>query len=309
MTLERLVPIYLRYLEVVNRSPTTIDHARIDLGKFLRFLEAEGVVDAGALGREIVLAYQEELSVVLGARGEPLSSGTQLAYLVAVRGFLRWLHRESETALDLARVIELPKTSDPLPKEVLDPGEVGRMVAATHASKPTGVRDRTMVEVLYSTGVRVSELCHLRLQDIERDGFVYVYRGKGGRDRVVPIGEIAAAALQIYLTEARPLLEARAIDGATWPNVFLSRFGRPLTKHTAGVIIRELARRAGIRKRVTSHCFRVTCTTAMLRNGARERYLQEMLGHRRLDTLEPYTRLTITELKAEHGRCHPRDQT
>lgn len=213
-------------------------------------------------------------------------------------------------ATDLARAIVLPKLDDPLPKDVIEPHELEQLLAAIDVSRPTGYRDRTILEVFYSTAIRLNELVHLRLEDLDLEGgYLHVRHAKGGRDRVVPIGATASAWVRGYRAEARPRF-VRADGGATDTEgeLFLNRWGKPLSRWAVGELVRVYRRRSGLTKRVTPHGFRVSCTTEMLRNGAQERILQEMLGHRSLQTLEPYTRLTINDLRAAHARFHPRER-
>lgn len=305
MKIVQLFRPYLRYLEIVNRSRDTIHRQKLDLTRFADHLAARGITEVEDLGKNAALGYQEELASVLTAKGEGLRIRSQATILISVRGFLKWLHREDYLAFDLSRVIQLPKKDEPLPKEVIEPDEMRKLMRMPDLSTPHGYRDRAILEVLYSTGVRLNEVIHLRVHDLDRQaGFLYVYRGKGGKDRMVPIGKVAAEFVRGYVLEVRPKVSA---DGST-DILFLTRYGKKMSKHAVDHMVRTYARRAGIRKRITPHCFRVTCVTGMLRNGAPVKHLQEMLGHKRIDTLDPYLKLTATELKAMHERYHPRER-
>ena len=304
MRLDRLVAPHLRYLGVLNRSPDTIARQEKSLRRFLRFLAELGVEEAEDLGKDVVLGFQEDLAYATTPRGTLLKPSSQASILVSVRGFLGWLYREDYLAVDLARVLVLPKQEKPLPKEVIEPGEMRRLLATPDLGTPIGYRDRAILEVFYSTGIRLNELRHLRVHDVDLDGgTVYVERGKGGKARVVPIGRMAAEVVRGYLLDARPAL---ATDDTE--TLFLNRYGERLSKRGIARMVRRHVQRAGIRKRITPHCFRVTCTTGMLRGGANVRHLQEMLGHASVATLDPYLRVTINELKETHARFHPREQ-
>ncbi len=325
-TLESLVPLYLRSLAIRHRSADTIDSHSKYVRSFLRFLASQGVTEIDQLGKDAVRAYPEVLATWVTTAGTLLKTRTQAVRLHGVMGFLRWLAREDYVATDLSRVIALPKLDDPLPKAVLEPAELDRLVRAIDVTRPAGYRDRAIVEVLYSTAIRRHELVGLQVTDIDFDGgYLYVRRGKGGRDRVVPIGAVARAWVQGYLVDVRPGL-ARATASPTAlptpsPNaspasppaaspsaLFLNRWGQPLSRWAVGELMRVYRRRARLRTRVTPHGLRATCTTEMLRAGASERILQEMLGHKSLQTLTPYTRLTINDLRAAHARFHPRER-
>ena len=305
MKVDRAIALYLRHLEVLHRSPRTIEAEEERLRRLVAYLAEMEIEDVEALGRDVVQDYPEALATSVTARGEPLRVTTQTNRLIAARNLLRWLHRRDYVAVDLSGSIELPREVHPLPKEVIEPAEMRRLLALPDVTTALGSRDRAMLEVLYSTGIRVSELIALAVEDLDLDGgYVRVRCGKGARDRVVPIGRVAAQVVRAYLHEARSSLVR---DGAQ-RRVFVSATGRTLTRQRVATRVRQYVTRAGISKRITPHCFRVTCATGMLRNGARLRHLQEMLGHRSVDTLEPYLRLTIPELKEMHARYHPREQ-
>ncbi len=305
MKLHKLVPRYLRHLKVLNRTAATLEAERERLRRFVRFLEGMGIEEPEGIGKDVLRAYAEELSVCLSWKGEPLRVSTQRNLLVAARSFLTWLYRQDLVAVDLSAVLELPREEQPLPKEVIEPREIRRLLASIDVTTPLGLRDRAMVEVFYSTGVRVSELCGLEEHDVDLDGgFVHVRLGKGRKDRVVPMGEIACEAVRVYLAQGRPWLVRDEVVKV----LFLSARGRKLCKRSVAERVHHLVREAGIRKRITPHCFRVSCTTGMLRGGANVRYLQEMLGHASVDSLDPYLKLTATELKAMHAKHHPRER-
>ncbi len=305
MNTQIAVPRYLRSLEIQNRSPRTITEEKGRLKRFVTYLTAAGVGVLDELSRAVVRAYPEELACAFTAQGTPLKITTQTNLLIAARNFLRWLHREDLVPLDLSGQIILPRAERPLPKEVIELPEMRRLMDAPDLSTPLGLRDRAIFEVLYSTAVRVSELTALKTHDLDLGrGYVHVVCGKGAKDRVVPIGRQPSAMIERYLANARPLLD----PDPSCKHLFVSAHGRPLPKQTIAERVRRYAKLAGIQKRITPHCFRVTCATGMLRNGAHVRYLQEMLGHQSVKTLGPYLRLTVTELKDIHDRFHPRER-
>ena len=168
-----------------------------------------------------------------------------------------------------------------------------------------GYRDRTILEVLYSTGIRKLELMNLTLADAQlEEELLRINGGKGAKDRVVPLTRVACSFLESYINAIRPQL----LGNKTSRRLFLSQRGRPIARNTLGGIVEKYARLAQIKKRVTCHLWRHSCATHLLQNKANLRHVQEILGHRSLATTERYLHLTITELKAAHVRCHPRER-
>ena len=309
MKLGSLVAPFLRHRELLGRAARTRKGERAVLERLVAFLAERGVEEVEALNRDALAAFQEELAEAWTPSGARLRPQTQRGYLTVVRHFARWLYDEDLAAVDLSRSIRLPRREHGLPKEVIDPPEMRALLAAAPVDSVLGLRDRTMLEVLWSTGMRVSELAGIRVEDVDLEGgYVRVVRAKGGRMRVVPLGEVATTWVREYLTAARPSLEDRSSVGSVDGPLFLSRTGRGLERSAIAWMVRKHCRAAGITKHVTPHCFRVTCATGMLRNGAHVRHLQELLGHRTVATLDPYLKLTVTELKEAHARHHPREQ-
>jgi len=192
----------------------------------------------------------------------------------------------------------------PLPRNVLTPYEAKCVLEHVDLSTPHGYRDRTVLEVLYASGIRKGELCQLRICDVNlEDELLTVRRGKGGRDRVVPLSAIACRFIAHYLQYARP----RLLNGTLTDTLFLSGQGHQLGATTVNELIRRATARAGIKSHVTSHLWRHTCATHMLQNGANLRHVQEMLGHAKLETTQRYLHLTILDLKRAHHRFHPRE--
>ena len=304
---ELLVARCLEQLEVHGFSPRTIGSYRSHLGFFLAWLDRETDVDeVTAVTPEVLHGYQTWLYGYTDEEGRGLAIATQAARLSVVRAFFRWLVKTDVLLYDPAGGLELPKRKGILPRSVLTKSEVERMLAAPDTTTTLGLRDRAMLEVLYSTGIRNAELRALTIYDLDLDrGLVRINEGKNAKDRVVPLGEVACRWLREYLDEARPKLLARDAGEQT---VFLSKNGRPLLP--LGVIdrIRRLARAAGIERPVTPHSMRHTFATHMLRGRADIRHIQAMLGHASVATTQIYTRVEVTDLKTVHRRCHPREK-
>ncbi|MDQ7086440.1 MAG: tyrosine-type recombinase/integrase [Acidobacteriota bacterium] len=299
---------FLERMRVAGFSPRTIDSYRSHIGFFLAWLDREtNVEEVTAVTPEILHGYQTWLYGYTDDGGRGLAIATQAARLSVVRAFFRWLVKTDVLLYDPAAGLELPKRKGILPRSVLTKKEVERLLAAPDVTTPLGLRDRAMLEVLYSTGIRNAELRALTVYDLDLDrGLVRINEGKNAKDRVVPLGEVACRWLREYLDVARPKLLVR--DNAGEQTVFLSKNGRPLLP--LGVIdrIRRLAKAAGIERPVTPHSMRHTFATHMLRGRADIRHIQAMLGHASVATTQIYTRVEVTDLKTVHRRCHPREK-
>ncbi len=306
--LELLVARFLERMRVEGFSPRTISSYRSHLGFFLTYLDREtDIEEVTAVTPEALHGYQTWLYGYTDDEGRGLAIATQAARLSVVRAFFRWLVKTDVLLYDPAGSLELPKRKGILPRSVLTKKEVTRLLAAADTTTPLGLRDRAMLEVLYSTGIRNAELRAIQLYDFDLErGLLRINEGKNAKDRVVPLGEVACTWLREYLDEARPKLLAQ--DGAAEQTVFVSKSGRPLLP--LGVIdrIRRLAKAAGIERPVTPHSMRHTFATHMLRGRADIRHIQAMLGHASVATTQIYTRVEVTDLKNVHKRCHPREK-
>jgi len=212
------------------------------------------------------------------------------------------LTKQSLLLYNPASDLEYGRTSRRLPHALLSPAEIESVLNVPDLAKPTGLRNRAALEVLYSTGMRRAELCQLNKGDVDFDrGFVWIEQGKGGKDRVVPIGERALQWLEKYLLEARPLL----CSAVTEPAVFVNTKGVRVNPNRLGSQVRYIFRSAGITRRGSCHLFRHTMATQLLEAGCDIRYIQAMLGHSSLESTRVYTHVTINHLKLVHERFHP----
>ncbi|MEW6280687.1 MAG: tyrosine-type recombinase/integrase, partial [Candidatus Eremiobacterota bacterium] len=237
-------------------------------------------------------------------RGRPLSLATQQSRLAAVKAFFRFAVRRGFVLLDVAAALELPRVKRGLPT-VLTEAEMLRLLNVSDTRCLLGVRDRTLLEVLYGTGLRNSELCALTLDacDLAVPALRILW-GKGGKSRVVPLGEEALAWLEAYLGQVRPRL-VRSAEA----RVFLNRDGQPLKRGTLIDLVRRIARKVDLKKRVTPHVLRHSMATHMLRRGAGLRHLQALLGHSSSAVTEHYTKVEVSDLRRVLRRCHPRERS
>ncbi len=297
-----LLALYLERMRVKNYAAGTIEQADDYVHHFIGWCAERSVTRAAEVTKPMIDRYQRALFYHRRANGHALSFRTQYLMLTWVKQFFRWLVRENHILYNPASEIELPRVERRLPKYVLTANEADRILAQPDIATPFGLRDRAMLEVLYSTGMRRSELAHLSIYDVDPErGIVFIRQGKGKKDRVIPIGDRALAWLQKYLDEARPQLVAEPDDGL----MFLAYTGQPfspdlLTRWVAGYVDA-----ANIGKRGSCHLFRHSVATLMLEGGADIRYVQEMLGHASIETTQFYTKVSIRQLKAIHTATHP----
>jgi integrase/recombinase XerD len=266
-----------------------------DLSAFVASAQKDGVQEAEDVKPQHILGHLMQLSKAkLGIR-------SQARHLVAIRQLFKFLVKERVIKADPAAEIELPRPTRSLPI-FLDVEEVERLLAAPDAKTPRGLRDRAMIEVLYATGLRVSELVSLAHEnlDVER-GFVVV-RGKGNKERVVPIGQVALEAIREYLDRARPSFAGQVVTRA----LFLRSGGEPMTRQGFWKLLKGHARNAGITKPISPHKLRHSFATHLVERGADLRAVQQMLGHADLSTTEIYTHVNRERLRRLYGEHHPR---
>ena len=278
-------------------SPKTVEAYGRDVRNFLAFLAARGKTAPDALARADVADHVGAL------RAAGRKASTRARAFVSVREFLAYLAATRATARDLSEGLEAPKKNVVLPR-VLDEETTRKILESAGGATPRDLRDRAMLEFLYGCGLRVSELCGLELQDVIADAGVVRCRGKGSKERIVPVGRPAATALARYLASAR---DSFARGNAAERRIFLTRLGRPFTRMGVFKMLRERAAAAGVdAKAVSPHVLRHCFATDLLAHGADIRAIQEMLGHASIATTQIYTHVDRARLNAVHGTYHPR---
>lgn len=291
-----VVDDFLLYLQTERGlSANTVEAYGNDLAHAWDYLKAQNVGDWSCVDREHLEGWLNELSKL---DYEPATVARKLS---ALRMFAKFLVREHVCAKDFCELLDTPKLHRKLPG-TLSADEVERLLDAPDEESPQGIRDRAMLELMYSSGLRVSELCGLPLQAVDLDhGFVRIF-GKGSKERVVPVGSKAIEALERYLSVARPKL----VKPRTGSDLFLSQWGRALSRKTFWVNLRQHAATAGITKPVKPHLLRHSFATHLLENGADLRAIQEMLGHADISTTQIYTAVKTESLATQHAQFHPR---
>jgi integrase/recombinase XerD len=300
-----VVDQYLAWLAATNRSAATVRNQRSALDRLLHWCAGRELSVGGALTPDALETYRLALFHARGRGGQPLCWGTQAEYLGAVRGFLRWGHRRGLLAGAVAADLDLPRRPYQLPLAVLNPQEAEAVLRQPDRRTATGLRDRALLELLYSTGLRRAEVAGLRLGQVDAvRRVVLVQAGKGQRDRVVPMGRRALRWVARYLRRSRPQLVGSEDPGY----LFLNRRGRPFRLNRLSERVAAYVRAAGLAKRGSCHLFRHTMATALLEGGADVRDVQEMLGHASLATTARYTHVSIARLQVVHARAHPAER-
>lgn len=300
--MKELLEEHCRWMETRNYASGTLYNNRLYVGRFIDWLVERGVTRAQDVTRPMLERYQRVLFHHRKADGQPLSFAGQHVRLTTIQGFFKWLCRKYFITANPAADLELPKVEKRLPRQVLTAHEAEQILSQPDLATPVGLRDRAVLEILYSTGMRRKELTGLCLYDLDLErGTVMIREGKGKKDRLLPIGARAAAWLNKYLEDARPKLVVEPDER----EVFLSVSGGGLTPGVLGNLVHHYVKQSAIGKVGSCHLFRHAMATLMLENGADLRYVQQMLGHARLNTTEIYTHVNIQKLIEVHRQSHP----
>jgi integrase/recombinase XerD len=297
---QRLTLDFLAHLELERGlARNTLAAYRGDLAQFGRFLAARGIDAAGATHADLT-AFLAAMADP-GGESSPASAATLKRKAACLRSFYRHLLRDGSIAHDPTADLRSPPRGRRLPK-VLSRDEVARLLAQPKGADPLALRDRALLELMYACGLRVSETVDLLVGDVDLDEAMLRARGKGSKERIVPVGRQALAALRAYRTRARPVLVGLSSE----PHLFVNHRGRRLTRQGLHGIVQAHARGAGLAGRMTPHTLRHTFATHMLAGGCDLRSLQEMLGHADLSTTQIYTHLSADRLKDAYFGAHPR---
>ena len=278
-----------------SRAANTIQAYARDLAIFLEFCERRSTTDLQKVNRAFILDF------LTARRKDGVAESTVTRNLVTLRNFFRFLTEEGQIDQDPAELIELPKAHHSLPKFLLA-DQVEKLLDAPNSKKPTGVRDRAMLAVLYATGVRVSELVMMNTRLVNLDaGFARVV-GKGDKERIVPFGPVACKKVEEYLFSARDAL----IKGRYCAELFVTARGASMTRQAFWYIIKKYAIAAGLDTTISPHTLRHSFATHLIEHGADLRIVQEMLGHADISTSEIYTHVNRARLMQIHKKYHPR---
>ncbi|MDK3254970.1 site-specific tyrosine recombinase XerD [Blastococcus capsensis] len=306
---ERVVTGYLDHLTVERGlAANTIASYRRDLRRYTEYLAAAGVRGLREVAESDVAGFLAALR--RGDDGHPPLSATSAARaVVAVRGLHRFALLDGLVGNDVAHEVRPPTPARRLPKAIPVESVVALIEAAGSLEGPRGLRDRALLELLYGTGARISEAVGLAVDDLDRGQSTVRLAGKGGKERVVPVGSYALRAIEGYLVRARPALAAKGTGGVRGGALFLNARGGPLSRQSAWSILRTAAERAGLSGEISPHTLRHCFATHLIDGGADVRVVQELLGHASVTTTQVYTLVTVDRLREVYATSHPRALT
>ncbi|MGX7679631.1 site-specific tyrosine recombinase XerD [Jatrophihabitans sp. DSM 45814] len=299
------IDAYLDHLTVERGSSmNTLTSYRRDLRRYLSFLTSRGMdsladVDAMTVGAFLAAMREGDPD------HPPLSASSAARAVVAVRGLHKFAYADGQVESDVAREIKPPSRPRRLPKAI-SVEDIERLLDASDFDQtPLSVRDRALLEFLYGTGARISEAVGLDVDDIDLAGQTVLLRGKGGKERLVPLGSFAAKALSAYLVRVRPQL---VCQGRGTAKVFLNARGGTLSRQSAWTVLRSSAEKAGLTSAISPHTLRHSFATHLMEGGADVRVVQELLGHASVTTTQIYTLVTVDQLREIYAGAHPRAQ-
>ncbi len=297
---------FVRCMGAKGYKPETQADYAGNVAHFFEWLEGKGIRDVRRVGKDTLQAYVLHLGTAKGRKGGPLGYASVCARIRGVKRFFEWLESVQRILINPAEAIREPKRPNRLPRFVLSQEEVEWLLAVPDIMTPMGIRSRAILEVFYSTGIRLGEMVALKVEDINLDeGLLRVNEGKGAKDRVVPLGKQAVVFLKAYLAEIRPLMVRKGNDqGHLW----LSLYGTPLSKESVGAMVQQAGRAAGIGKRVSPHTLRHTFATHMVKNGADVILVSQLLGHADLRSTQIYVKVAGVDVKKSHQETHPREK-
>ena len=311
-----LVAQYEEYLQASSYAELTVENYVRDLIPFMRYLQELGIQDMAAVRTSDIQGYHSKLSTQLH-EGRPLSSVTRTGRMHRVCVFFHYLHRSGKLASDPTANLVVCRKARRVPRNIPEIDQVTAMLAQPDVETPVGMRDRAILELLYSTGLRNAELRALECDDLNMEEQVLYVTGKGGSYAHVPFGRQAANALRNYLAFGREQLAHAAsayhvrMTGVRrqreqgWNRLFVIKGGWSMSSQTLGELVRRYSQQAG--RRISPHCLRHACATHLLRRGADLRHIQKLLRHRSLDTTQIYTHVAIEDLKEAQRKYHPRE--
>ena len=300
--LEAMLAPYLEWLQVRQYSEETIKTRRNQLDFFLRWCADRVLESPHEITRPVLERYQRHLFHHRKRNGQPLSFRTQHGMLMPLRSWFKWMTRQNHILHNPASELELPRLGYHLPKHVLSVDEMEQVLRQPNISEAMGLRDRAILETLYSTGMRRGECIRLKLYDADLPGgTVFIRQGKGRKDRIVPIGQRAIRWIGKYLQEVRPQLVIEPDD----MTAFLSHQGEAISPDHLSGMVHDYVEAANIGKSGGPHMLRHTMATLMLERGADIRFIQMILGHEKLTTTQIYAHVSIRQLKQVHEATHP----
>jgi integrase/recombinase XerD len=293
---------YLLWMRSLNYSPRTIEARTGYLKKLNDWFEERAITDPKEVKESTLESYRRHVGRQLRKDGKPLSFRTQRNRLVPVKSFFKWLRKVKAIPTNPAADLDMPRQEKRLPRMILSETETSTVLDCPDVSTASGLRDRAMMETLYSTGIRRAELAALDIRDVDAGRGLVSVKGKGGKDRMVAISENAIDWIARYLEDSRPEL---ATPASPQQLLFLNDKGEPWRLEYLSALVKKHILASGVEKPGGCHLLRHACATHMLDNGADIRHVQEQLGHASLQTTQVYTHVSLMKLKEAHAKTHP----
>lgn len=293
---------FKEHLNVLNRSPSTIKaylmHIRL-------FLSSMNVPDITQVTTPMIESYIAGLHDYRTEKGESYTMATIGIKIRSIKRFFEFLEKTNTIFIDPAEFITEPQKEKGKIRDTLSSKEARNLLDQPNLGTLTGIRDRAVLELFYATGIRLNELCTLTIFDADLQSGVVRVKGKGNKDRVVPMGKHAVRFLKEYITKVRPRFTRKARSSR---HLFVNYYGNPLNKQVISIMIRDYRKAAGIKKQITAHTFRHTFATSLIRNGADITAVQKMMGHVDPSTTQTYLRSLGLDIKKTHQKTHPREK-
>ena len=311
MSFEKQMERFRKSLMRSQYAGRTVENYLSQVRKFHAFVREyypDHAEDPKCITKEIILDYQNYLVSYRDKIGKYLSNQTMRLKLIALRKFFRFLLESNCILSDPSSSIKLPREEKRLIRDIPTQDEVRAMIQSVSPTSPVGLRNRAIIEIFYACGIRTSELCALKLNDVDlKQQTVTVLHGKGGKSRILPIGQYATEYTQRYLEHARKhFLKGKKVDPG---NMFLTSRGNPFSKDTINKsVIRHIEKKMKLNKHITAYSFRHAVATHLLQNGVDITYISELLGHASVKTTQIYTKVEISDLQRMHGLYHPRER-
>jgi integrase/recombinase XerD len=294
---------FKEHLAVLNRSSATVKAYAWHVREFLGAVNPD---DIRRVTRDVIEDYVAGLYDYSTKEDRPYRLNTIILNVRSIKRFFEFLESANIVFINPTEFIREPRKAKGLPKSLLTSKEAGKVLDQPNLGTLVGIRDRAILEVFYSAGIRLEELCSLSIYDADLcGGLLRVNCGKGQKDRVVPMGRHAVRFLREYISKVRPWFTKK---NRTNRHLFVGRFGKPISKQVVGSMVRTYARAAGIKKQVSSHTFRHTFASALVKNGADIVAVQKMLGHADIKTTQVYIRSLGMDVKSAHKKTHPRER-
>jgi len=310
MRFEKYLNSFRDYLESQSFSERTVDTYFGCVTQFLGFLEKyySRITSLEKVTKDIIWDYQSYLANYKNGKGELFSNKTQSLKLRALKKFFFFLVKKDYILKDPTTVLTFPKEEQRLTRNILSEKEVFQLLEKLKLRDPIGIRNRAIIELFYACGIRTSELCYLKIQDVDlKEQTVTIVKGKGNKSRIVPIGQYASYYIELYLEKARKhMLKGKRTDPGY---LFLSQRGNPFNKTTINkCVIGSISHQKLVEKAISCYTFRHSIATHLLRNKVDIMYIAQLLGHASLKTTQKYLRVEISDLKKMHSLYHPRER-